>query len=399
MKRYKLKNGLTLLVDPRQSNAVALGILIKVGSNDEKPKERGIAHFMEHMLFEGTKTKSSQELTAVIEGVGGESNAITTNEKTFVYAVVPKKHFSRTLETLADIFINSTFLPKSFQKEKGVIHDEIKMLHDDPKAFQWILFLETLFKKNRIRLPVYGDLKIIRNLKRDALLSFYKKYYSSKNIIVSVAGNVKNIKSLVEKQFSSLNSSPVSRWKNPVEIKHTKLESKKKVHKTNQTYFLLGYKTPPAKHKDAPVLDVVRAILDRGQSSRLFDEIRSKRGLAYAVGAAHEDALTYGYFVVSVITNKKNVPRVRRVVLEQLQLPSLSQKELDEAKQYLEGSLILSNEDNLERVERNAVCEFLGRDHKKYMAALKRVSLADVRRVVKKYFHKHFTETIIEQKD
>jgi predicted Zn-dependent peptidase len=297
------------------------------------------------------------------------------------------------------MFINSTFLPKSFQKEKGVILDEIKMLHDDPKAFQWILFLETLFKKNRIRLPVYGDLKIIRNLKRDALLSFYKKYYSSKNIIVSVAGNVKNIKSLVEKQFSSLNSSPVSRWKNPVEIKHTKLESKKKVHKTNQTYFLLGYKTPPAKHKDAPVLDVVRAILDRGQSSRLFDEIRSKRGLAYAVGAAHEDALTYGYFVVSVITNKKNVPRVRRVVLEQLQLPSLSQKELDEAKQYLEGSLILSNEDNLERVERNAVCEFLGRDHKKYMAALKRVSLADVRRVVKKYFHKHFTETIIEQKD
>mgnify|MGYP000123758922 FL=1 len=179
---------------------------------------------------------------------------------------------------------------------------------------------------------------------------------------------------------------------------HTKLESKKKVHKTNQTYFLLGYKTPLAKHKDTPVLGVIRAILDRGQSSRLFDEIRSKRGLAYAVGAAHEAALTYGYFAVSVITNKKNVPRVRKVVLEQLQLPSLSKKELNEAKQYLEGSLILSNEDNLERAERNAFCAFLGRNQKKYMAALKRVTLQDIKRVTKKYFHKNFTETIIEQK-
>ena len=399
MKRYTLKNGLTLLLDARKSDSVAIGILVKVGSNDERPNERGIAHFMEHMLFEGTKTKTSQELTSVVEGVGGESNAATTNERTFFYTVVPKKYFDQALDMLADMFQNSTFEQKSFQKEKSVILDEIKMVHDDPKAFQWVTFLSTLYKKNRTRLPIYGSMSIIKKLKRDDLLRFYKKYYTTKNMAISITGNVTNVKTKVEKAFSSLSQKEVKRWNNPLEIEQKKIQRKKIKRKTNQTYFLLGYKTPTARHKDAAILDVVRAILDRGQSSRLFNEIRTRRGLAYAVGAVCESCYSYGHFAVSVITNKKNISRVRRVILEQLQLPNLTKKELMDAKKFLEGSLILSNEDNLERTERNALWAVLGRDHKKHMQDIKAVSLKDIQRVVKKYFHVNYTETIIEQKD
>ncbi|MEK6903941.1 MAG: pitrilysin family protein [Nanoarchaeota archaeon] len=398
MQKSILSNGLTLLLDKRDGDTVAIGILVKVGSNDERPQERGIAHFLEHMLFEGTTTKSAKELTGAIENVGGESNATTTNERTFFYAVVPKKHCDLALDMLADMFQNATFPQDAFEKEKNIIEDEIKMLHDDPKAYQWIVFLGTLFKTNRTRLPIYGDLACIKRLRREDLIAFYEKYYTAKNIIISVSGDIRGIAEKIKKAFATIRSSPIARWENPLELKQEKKVQKKIQMQINQSYIALGYKTPPTTDSNSPVLDVIKAILDRGQSSRLFEEIRTKRGLVYAVGAIHESDLAYGYFAVAAMTQKKNIKKVRQLFLEILQLPNLSEQEVAVAKEYVEGSLIIEHENNLERVEQNAIWDMFGAQYASYRKAIRHVTLNDVKRVVKKYFTPAYTETILEQK-
>lgn len=399
MEKHILNNGLTLLIDHRTADAVTIGILVKVGSNDERLEERGIAHFLEHMLFEGTTTKSAKELTSAIENIGGESNATTTNERTFFYVTVPKKHVALAIAMLADMFQNASFPKDAFEKEKSIILDEIKMLHDDPKAYQWIIFLQHLFTKNRTRLPVYGDVSCIKKLSREKVMQFYKKYYTTRNSIITVCGNVPDIKKKIERAFSKLRSTPVQRWKNPEELFQKHPVEKTLSKDIHQTYILFGYKTSPAHHKDSPVLDVIKALLDRGQSSRLFDEIRTKRGLAYAVGAAHEANSTYGYFVVAVMTQKRNREEVRSLIREITQLPKLTAAEVAIAKEYVEGSIVVAHEHNLERAERNAIWEIAGTNYENYCRAIRQVTQEDVARVVRTYFTQNYTETILEQKN
>lgn len=398
MQVFKLKNGLTILYDNNKSNSVCLNAMVKVGSNHESMDEKGVSHFLEHILFEGTKNFTTRALANEIEKVGGEINAATSNERTFYYSLVPKNHAEKAFKVISDILINPLFDAKAIEKEREVIISEIKMLHDEPRHLQWILLEQNMFERNNARYPVYGSIASIKSLSRKKIISYYKKHYVGSNIILSIVGEIPNIKKLISKYFSSLRGSKVNKY-NLVEEDLQKSVKNVVVHKnTEHSYLTIGYKAPPFTKKEAYVFEVIEGILGRGQSSRLFDEIRIKRGLAYSVGAIYEANLDFGFFAIYLNTDQKNLEKCRNIILKQFQLKDLTQKEVQEAKDYVEGNFLIRNEDNKEKAENNAFFSILGKTISEYLKNIRKVTLNDVKKAVKTYFNGNYTQIIIKQK-
>lgn len=399
MQKFKLSNGLTVLVEKRPTLSLAIEVSVKVGSNYENPKIAGISHFIEHILFEGTKKRTAREIANGIEGIGGEINANTSNEKTSFYIRVLKKHFDVGLEVLADLIQNPAFNDLAIEKERKIILDEIDLIRDDPMIYQWILFQNKLFKKHPCKNPIYGDKEAIKAVTKKDILDFYKKYYVPNNTIITIVGDIKD---------------PITKVKNCFVFKKRKLKEKKRVAEPGQhfieefaekreiehSYLVLGYKVPERNNKESYVLDVIRAILGRGQSSRLFNEIRIKKGLGYLVGAHYESGTDYGFFGVYVSTDQKNVNEVKKIILDEIKkMENVEDKELVDAKKFIEGNFIIENEDVQNMASKIGYWEIIkdGGLISKYIKNIMEVSKKDIARVVKKYFKKH-TCIILEQK-
>lgn len=206
MQKTVLANGLEIIYIPQKSTSVTVQIMIKIGSAIEQPKERGLAHFLEHILFEGTPTRPNSFLIAnEIEKVGGAFNAYTTHERTCYYAKVPKKHFKSTLNVLSDIVQNPLFEKVSVEKEKKVVLKEIDMVHDDAHSLQWIELQKELYPNSNSLHPTYGTKKIVQNLTPKKISSFFKTYYHPKNMTIAIVGKVKNWKEEVESMFIQKN--------------------------------------------------------------------------------------------------------------------------------------------------------------------------------------------------
>lgn len=399
MKKFILKNGLTVLLKQRPTNSVAIEVTVKVGSNDEPLRIKGISHFIEHMLFEGTKKRSAQQIANEIESIGGEINALTANERTSYYIIVLHKYFNRALDILSDIIQNPLFDEKVIEKERRVILDEVNLTFDDPKIHQWILFQGTLYKKHPCRYPVYGTREAILNLKRKDLIDFYSKYYIPNNIIISIVGNVdESILKKIENSFSFSKKSLLEQKKviEPKQIKSLKFIERRKIA---HSYMVFGYRSVPRNHSDSFVFDVIRAILGRGQSSRLFHEIRTKRGLAYSVGFHYEAGTDYGWVAVYVGTDKKNINKIKEIILKEIKyLKNISDNDLKDAINFIEGDYLLSNEDNHTLADVMSIWEIVGKPNlvKDYVKNIKKVKKEDIKRVVNKYF-KNFTYIIIKQ--
>ncbi len=399
MEKFKLKNGMTVVTENKTSESVAIFATIKVGSNYETKKTAGISHLIEHLLFEGTKNRTAQQISNTIESIGGEINAFTNHERTSYYIVVLKKYIDIALEILSDIIKNPKFDQKTIEKEKKVVIDETKLFKDDPKLHQWDLFLNNLFKKHPTRNPITGTINSIKNIKRNDILKYHKRYYSSNNIILSIAGNIKNIKPKVEKHFGKIEKIKQQKRiipKEPGNIRTTKKEKRK----ISQSYLILGYKTPPRKNKECYALDVIRAILGRGQSSKLFEEIRTKRGLAYHLSVHHEPSTNYGYFVVSVATEKKNITKIINIITKEIEkLQNVSKKDLKDAINYIEGNYLIENEENKNMADMLSFWELIGDSNltKTYIKEIKKITEKDIKNISKKYLNRNYTLTIIEQ--
>ncbi|MFC1698144.1 M16 family metallopeptidase, partial [Nanoarchaeota archaeon] len=193
MAKKKLKNGLTVIHKKTNDKSVAVEVMFKVGSNYEPDKWAGISHFIEHMMFEGTKNRNAHNIVKEIEQYGGEINAATSHDRTLYYIKIQKKHFEKALEILSDMLLNSLFDHKIIEKERGVILSEINMITDDPKQYQWLLLFSNLFKKNNTKRPIIGFKKTVEKLKRKDFLYYINQYYAPNNCVVSVVGDVKNV--------------------------------------------------------------------------------------------------------------------------------------------------------------------------------------------------------------
>ncbi|MBI2651859.1 insulinase family protein, partial [Candidatus Woesearchaeota archaeon] len=205
MKKCKLKNGATVIFERNYSKSVAVEVMFKVGSNFESVKMAGISHFLEHMLFEGTKNrKDSREIANEIEKYGGEFNAYTTGDRTAFFIKIINKRFEIALDILSDMVANPIFDEKIIEKEKQVILKEINMVTDDSRLHQWVLFQKTLFEKHPAKNPTYGTIKTVKSFGRKHVSDYYYSHYIPNNMIISVVGNVKNVKEKIDKYFGSL---------------------------------------------------------------------------------------------------------------------------------------------------------------------------------------------------
>lgn len=402
MKKCILKNGITLIFEKTSSKSVAVEIMFKVGSNYENLKVAGISHFLEHMLFEGTrKRKTSREIANEIEKYGGDFNAYTTGDRTAFFIKIINKRFDNALDILSDMVKNSVFGEKIMEKEKQVILKEINMVNDDPRLFQWILFQQALFEKHPAANPTYGTAGTIKAITRKQLVDYYTKHYSPNNMIISVAGNVNNVKEKIERYFHELKPKKIivrAKVNEPAQKAIKKVVRKKK---TLNSYMVLGYKAVPRMHKDSYVFDVITAILGRGQSGWMFDEIRNKRGLAYQVGVNNESEKDYGIFAVYTNLDKKNICKAKEIIMQQFhKLKKVTKLDIDEAKTFIEGNHTLQMEDNFHCTDNFSFWDTI-KDAKlanSYINNIKKVTVEDVKRIAAEYFTDKYTLVVIEQK-
>ncbi|MEK6951224.1 MAG: pitrilysin family protein [Nanoarchaeota archaeon] len=392
MQKVVLKNGLTILYYPKPSAAVVLQAMVKVGSNNETAAERGIAHFLEHILFEGTaKRPTNRAITNEIERIGGDFNAYTTGDRTCFHIKVLQKQFPIAVDVLADMLQNSLFKPADITKEKNVVLKEIDLVYDDPRFYQWVLFQKHLFIKHPSRYPTYGDKKVIHKLTREKIIHYFRCYYRPNNIVISVVGDVPGWRREIQRKFRG-KPAPTPRLapvREPVATKNQERREKKKVV---NTYIVLGYKTVSRGHADSYVFDVINGILGRGQSGRLFTEIRAKKGLAYEVGSQQAAELTAGYFAAYASIDRKNVALVKKLILEELdKIKNVPAEEVQEAKEFVEGDYLLDIEELPKLADQLLFWEQVKDAQlvKEYVHRIRKVTVADVQRVARTYFKNH----------
>ncbi|MBI2656837.1 insulinase family protein [Candidatus Woesearchaeota archaeon] len=402
MKKHKLKNGITVLFEKNHSKSVAVEVMFKVGSNFESRQMAGISHFLEHMLFEGTKNrKDSREIANEIEKYGGEFNAYTTGDRTAFFIKIISKRFDIALDILSDMVANPVFDKNTIEKEKSVVLKEINMVTDDSRLHQWVLFQKALFEKHPAKNPTYGTVETVKGFDKKHVADYYYSHYIPNNMVISVAGNVSEVKERIEKYFSSLKPGKKIERETVLEALQAKTKKVVEKKKTLNSYMVLGYKTVPRTNKDSYIFDVITSILGRGQSGWIFDEIRNKRGLAYNVGVNSESEIDYGIFAVYAGMDKSNIEKAKKIILQQFRrLDTASRTDLEEAKTYIEGNHALTMEDNFHHADNLAVWETIkdARLADSYLKNIRKVTVDDVKRIARKYLNNRYTMVVIEQK-
>ncbi len=349
-KKVILKNGLRFITIPMPGSKTAtILILVKTGSKNETKEINGISHFLEHMFFKGTKKRPTPaDIVKDMDRIGGEYNAFTSKETTGYYAKVDPRHLGLALDWISDIFLNSKFEEEEIKKEKGVILEEINMYYDLPMQYVGVLWEELLYGNQPAGWPVWGRKEIVLKLKRNNFLNYLKTRYSAKNSLVCIAGNFdeKKINGEIKKYFGKLDGRKVD-GKEKVFEKQGKPESIVHFKETDQTHLCLGVRGYNIFHKDRYVLKILGIILGGFMSSRLFQEIREKRGLAYYIRTSADTNADTGYLVTQAgVANNKAEEAISAILNEYKKIKDkkISKEELDKAKEHIKGNMLLNLE-------------------------------------------------------
>lgn len=345
--------------------SVALGIWIGAGSEQETPENNGISHFIEHMLFKGTATRTARQLAEGFDEIGGQVNAFTSKEMTCYYAKVLDEHFSTALEILSDMFFHSRFIPEEIEKEKKVIIEEIRMVEDTPDDLVHDLLSEASLGNHSLGLPVIGTVENVQSYTRDQLLTYMNHNYHPHNVVVSIAGNLPHdFLKLVEEKFAGHSgSATLSVADTPAFTSQQKVKQKA----TEQTHLCIGLPGLAISDPRLYQLVLLNNILGGNMSSRLFQEIREERGLAYSVFSYHSAHKETGVFAVYAGTAPGQEEEVMDVIhhtLDQVVAHGITASELRKAKEQLKGSMMLgleSTNNRMSRLGRNEI--LLGRHY------------------------------------
>lgn len=375
-----LPNGIKVIKKKTKSPTVTVLVTIEVGSGYETKETSGYAHFLEHMLFEGTKNKSNFDIANEVESLGGEMNGATNSEKTIYYIKVPKAYTQSAVNLLADMLTSPLFGKEEFKKEKQVIQSEIALYNDDPKLFGWLLLEKNLFDSS-LSNPTLGSKKSISFATLEKLRTFYKKHYLGGNTTITLTGNFPNV------DLSPFNSLPKGKTKKQFKepkIKRSKTITRKK--NIAQSYLFLGYKTPGKSVFINAVFDVIQAHLGRGASGALFNELRNKRGIGYAVHVANDLGTHAGMFAVVVSCKKKDLSLVKTIVNQEIsKCTSLTKEQLNEAKSHVLGRLEMDLEDTRNLAEIVTNHSLLGSSIQKYRSSVKQITREDISKVILDY--------------
>ena len=394
-KRTTFKNGLRVLTVPvAGTKTVTVLVLVGTGSKYETKEINGISHFLEHMFFKGTKKRPTPaKIVEELDRIGGEYNAFTSKEHTGYYAKVNFKHFDLALDWISDIFLNSQLDEREIAKEKGVILEEINMYLDTPMHYVGHLWEQVLYNDQPAGWPIWGSKEVVSSLKQKQFLEYLSSQYSAKNTVVCIAGNFDKAKvsKKVENYFYALTR---NNFREKVKVLENQKKPEALIHfkNTDQTHLCLGVRGYNTFHPDKYIFRILSTILGGFMSSRLFQEVREKKGLAYYIRTGVESNTDTGYLVTQAgVANSKTSEAIKTILAEYKKIKDkgVGQEELSKAKENIKGSMLLNLETSDELASFIAGQEILKKEiltPEQVFAKIDKVSIDDIQRVAQDIF-------------
>ena len=378
-----LENGIPVVMESfRNVRSVAIGVWVKVGSRYESRSENGISHFLEHMFFKGTKKYTAKDIAVEIDTVGGDLNAFTSRENTAFYVKVLDEYLDRGINLLSEIFVHSTFPEDELEKEKKIIKEEIKMVEDTPDDYVHDLFTQTIWGREGLGQPVLGTRDTIASFTRDDIISHIRRYYGTRDIVIACAGNFDQdqVMKMLNSRFGGLRQGAATKTG---DIPVFRFSRKVVVKDLSEAHVCIGVPGLSQVDEDRYALFILNTILGGSVSSRLFQEVRENRGLAYSVYSFTAMYYETGLWGVYAGVSRKRVREVcELIVKEMLELGStLTDDELDKAKRHLKGNMILALESTNSRMNNIARQEmYYGRyiSPDEIIKSVDRVRLAEI---------------------
>ncbi|UCE82859.1 MAG: insulinase family protein [Deltaproteobacteria bacterium] len=400
-KRTILDNGMRVVTERiSHLHSVSMGIWLNVGSRDEAESESGLTHFIEHMLFKGTKKRSALEIAKQLDAVGGMSNAFTSKENTCFHAKVLDAHLPLVVDILADIFLHSVFDHQEVEREREVILQEINMVEDTPDEYVHVLFNQAFWDGNPLARPIFGNAQTVQSFTREIILGYLNRGYHPDRIVLSAAGNVDHQEFLelvdpafrnVKRHSHDLNRTPPTIVPG-VELYPRDLE---------QIHLCLGTRGTSLVEDERYCCSILNVILGGSMSSRLFQEVRERRGLAYSIYSflsSHTDSGMMGIYGAVRPDNIKETRAVIRHELRSLKQEPISDVELRAAKEHIKGGIYLAAENTDNRMSRLAKNEMIfGRfvTYEEIEAGLEKVTSEDVQALAQEIFRPEVMSSVL----
>jgi predicted Zn-dependent peptidase len=352
--RELLPNGLLVLSEQMAHiRSISIGIWMKTGSRDELLETNGISHFVEHMVFKGTKTRSAADIARQVDSIGGNMDAFTGKETICFNIKVLDEHLPIAIDILSDLVLNPIFNPKDIAREKGVILEEIKMDEDNPDYLVHEIFTQSFWKDHPLGKPILGTKETVRSFEQEKLFDFYRQRFSPNNMIISAAGNLNHSKfmELIRAKFAELKAVPNGfHVAAPAVTPRIITRNKKSLE---QVQLCVGVPSHPISHDERYVSYVLNTILGGGMSSRLFQKIREEQGLAYAIYSdlnPYRDTGCLTVYAGTSLESTRNVVDSVMAEFRHLKGQAIPAEELRRAKDQLKGSLMLSLESSTSRM-------------------------------------------------
>jgi predicted Zn-dependent peptidase len=393
IKREVLPNGLTVLTEEMQHiRSVSIGIWLKTGSRHEEAEANGISHFLEHMVFKGTENRSAEEIARQIDSIGGNMDAFTAKECTCFNAKVLDEHLPVALDVLSDLVLTPVFAEQDLARERSVILEEIKADEDNPDYLVHEIFTQNFWKDHALGKPILGTKDTVKRFNQDLVREYYKRYITPGNLIISAAGSLshRHFTDLVAEKFHALKASTNGLHdESPHSHARITLRNKKSLE---QVQICLGVPSHPVSHESRYAAYLLNTVMGGGMSSRLFQNVRERQGLAYAVYSELNPYRDTGCLSVYAGTSLETAPKVVESVVQEfrtLKSELIPTDELRRAKDQLKGSLMLSLESSTSRMSNLARQEmyfdhFVGLDE--IIAHVEAVTAEDVRKLAQDYF-------------
>ncbi|OGP86788.1 MAG: zinc protease [Deltaproteobacteria bacterium RBG_16_48_10] len=391
-----LENGIKVITEQiPYLKSVSIGVWAISGSRDEQPHENGISHFIEHLLFKGTERRTAFDIAMEIDSVGGTLNAFTGREYTCFYAKVIDKNLPLAIDLLSDIFLHPLMEPNDVEKERMVILQEIKMVEDTPDDYIHDLFNRVCWGEHPLGFPICGTTGLVQSFTRDQVHQFFKRNYPPQRILVCAAGNLRHeeVVEQMEKTFGQIpkSNSPKERSR-PDPISTTNVWKRD----LEQVHICLGTKGLQYNHSLRFASYILNTILGGGMSSRLFQEIRENRGLAYSVYSYLPTYIDTGLFVVYAGTSENSFQEVIDLILKEfkhLKTDTFKNGELETAKEHLKGNLLLSLESSdslMTRLAKNEIYFDSYLPVERILAGIEDVKEEEVRYLANEFFDERY---------
>lgn len=383
IQRKVLKNGMAVVFEQRKNGVVSVAFAVRFGGINETAENKGIAHFIEHMLYKGTPTRDSKKISEEIEKNGGELNGFTAEQITAFWCKMPSKHIDVALDVLSDMVKNPLFDEKEVEKERQVIFEEMKMYKDNPRMHVFDK-VKSLLYKGDFSIPIIGTKESMMANTRERLKKLFDEIYVPENMILCVVGDTDFDKVC---DFAEKNFEKIGKKINYPKVELANGQNIEKRKSIDQANLVFAYHVPTPDNEKHYAAEVLSVLMAGGMSSRLFSEIREKRNLAYAVKGDTASERDYSYNQIYVGTMGENVEKVKKLILEEFEkvAESLDEKELKQVKEQIVGNYLISQEDSQSVMVDLLTSEIVGdaREADKFIDKINKVKLKDIKELAR----------------